>query len=133
MFFFWGVMDPGRRWTEEKKNELMLLRWPLPLGVHAGHLPALANCRLVSLDDLIGRFGSGWKERQLGWATGLELSTSNLALLMYFSSSSGPTGRICGSRRGPRLRGRREADPEGMAACGQSLEGFAQMQCWLRS
>ena len=39
------------------------------------------------------------------------------------------TGRICGSRRGPRLRGRREADPEGMAACGQSLEGFAQMQC----
>ena len=40
-------------------------------------------------------------------------------------------GRICGSRRGPRLRGRREADPEGMAACGQSLEGFAQMQCSL--
>ena len=32
---------------------------------------------------------------------------------------------------GPRLRGRPEADPEGMAACGQSLEGFAQMQCWL--
>ncbi len=30
---------------------------------------------------------------------------------------------------GPRLRGRPEADPEGMAACGQSLEGFAQMQC----
>jgi len=34
---------------------------------------------------------------------------------------------------GPRLRGRPEADPEGMAACGQSLEGFAQMQCWPRS
>ena len=34
---------------------------------------------------------------------------------------------------GPRLRGRPEADPEGMAACGQSLEGFAQMQCWARS
>ena len=32
---------------------------------------------------------------------------------------------------GPRLRGRLEADPEGMAACGQSLEGFAQMQCSL--
>ena len=32
---------------------------------------------------------------------------------------------------GPRLRGRPEADPEGMAACGQSLEGFAQMQCCL--
>ena len=29
----------------------------------------------------------------------------------------------------PRLRGRREADPEGMAACGRSLEGFTQMQC----
>jgi hypothetical protein len=34
---------------------------------------------------------------------------------------------------GPRLRGRPEADPEGMAACGQSLEGFAQMQCSHRS
>ena len=34
---------------------------------------------------------------------------------------------------GPRSRGRPEADPEGMAACGQSLEGFAQMQCWARS
>jgi hypothetical protein len=29
------------------------------------------------------------------------------------------------------LRGRPEADPEGMAACGQSLEGFGQMQCSL--
>ena len=31
------------------------------------------------------------------------------------------------SRRGPRLRGRREADPEGMAACGKSLEGFGRV------
>jgi hypothetical protein len=70
----------------------MLLRWPLPLGVHAGDLSALANCRLVSLDDWIGRFGSGWKERQLGWATGLELSTLNLACLLSFVFVFWPNG-----------------------------------------
>jgi hypothetical protein len=49
----------------------------------------------------------------------VELPRSGLVQRDAFAAAAG----------GPRLRGRPEADPEGMAACGQSLEGFAQMQC----
>ena len=44
-------------------------------------------------------------------------------------SGFGQREAFAAAGRGPRLRGRLEAAPEGMAACGQSLEGFAQMQC----
>jgi hypothetical protein len=105
MAYFWVVTNECRRWIEEKKNELMLLRWPLPLGAHAGDLPALANCRVVSLDDWIGRFGSGWKERQLGWATGLELSTLNLACLLSFVFVFWPNGTHLRQPKGTPLAG----------------------------
>ena len=57
---------------------------------------------------------------------------TELQSLVYFVFSwfgIGERDAFAAAAGGPRLRGRLEADPEGMAACGQSLEGFAQMQC----
>lgn len=92
-------------------------------GEQAGDRPVSKTLPSVAVRD-----SASWAGRTCGAGVTAVCTLRGLSV----GASPSAAGGICGSW-GPRLRGRLEAAPEGMAACGRSLEGSAQMQCWLRS
>ena len=85
------------------------------------------SCGPPQVRDRASRNAEQFGDRGMGFSASRCSLCIPLSNLIVFYGFKQRTGSICGSRRGPRLRGRREADSMVLAKRGPL--SFAQMQC----
>ena len=95
------------------------------------------SCGPPQVRDRASRNAEQFGDRGMGFSASRCSLCIPLSNLIVFYGSKQRTGSICGSRRGPRLRGRREADPTGFGRLRPSPVGrcanamlISGQPCW---